>query len=125
MKAVDLTLNGQTYSLCFNLSVLIEICDKYGDLEAMFDTFDSKGVGESIKDYAWLCSALTKGGAEFGALNGISYPTISYAELIAVADVFDYARIKAKTIEAMTRGQDTEIKINGKSKNAEATVENA
>ena len=120
MKTVDLNLAGKTYKLCFNLKALIDICEKYGDIDGLFAALGDSNTATAMLTFGWLASSLANAGADYEALFGNDAPHISYEELVALCDARDFIEIKGAVIKAISA--EASVKVSTP-KNAEAAVE--
>lgn len=122
MKTVDLNYSGKKFKLCFNLTAMMQICERYGDYATLLDTISKGTQAETMSAFIFLASALANGGADYEALFGREANRASYEEFMALGGLEDFTNVRTQVLLAMQSEAPT-VKIGGQ-KNAVATVEN-
>ncbi len=116
MKLTYIELRGEQHPLCYNLYAIEEMCDEFGDLDAMSAKMNSKKKGEQISAIAKVLEILLDGGREYCKEMGIEIPP-RVNNPAALIDATSPEAVRA-IFTAIKNDKQTEIEV--ASKNAVA-----
>lgn len=127
---------GKRYPMRFSLAAMRAVTEKFGSMEAMGKAMGGDDTGQTLETMAWIIGMMVRQGCEYKNLfeaatdfpkdapveNG-KYMPISDEMLSVALDIKDLPELSAKITEAMSIGQDREIRAEqkGGKKNEEAT----
>lgn len=133
MRTSKITLDGEERVLCFSAGVVEDVCERFGDLNGMFNALGGRGQGGEdeaapvnlalqIKTLYWLLARMMDAGARYARRKGIpcSEP-LSVEDIRDVCDLADFAALKDKVLETITSGSTREVDAEPP-KNAETTA---
>lgn len=126
MKTTEISINGEKYTMCFSMSALTEIYEKFGGLSEMMESITS---GESPIESAEKTAAiadvgaiLINAGARHAKLMGRECKVISGEKLMDSMDVHEIPKLVRAIFTTIKRDTNNEIELETESKNAEATT---
>lgn len=114
MKTETININNKEYILCFSLSSVQSLIDRYGDtnLNKIFNENDTaKGLDETL----WVLNLLMVSGKKYAEINGLKSEEVPSAEdLKYIVGIDDIKNIHEKLYSCvgkdMSRNIDLEVK---------------
>lgn len=119
MELKYLTIRDRQYPACFSLRVAMDVADKFGSVEALFE--QGKSTKEAIEQKVWLIEQMLLAGQSLAALEGKQTETPPAAEeLMASIGIADMGVMINSVI---TASQKVTVELQPDPKNAAATQE--
>lgn len=128
MRTAKIDICGREYLLCFSARVVRAVTERYGGMERIDDALSGKdgtdaepSAVKALDEAVWLLAAMMDGGERYAKLNGLPNPhALTTDELLDVLDIGDFAKMRAKIAETITKGKETHVEADP-GKNAETT----
>ena len=107
--------------MCFSARVVRSVTERYGGMEHIDEALTAEDPVKALDEAVWLLSAMMDGGARYAKVNGIeTAPALTADELLDVLDIGDFAALREKIAETVTRGTARHVEADP-GKNAETT----
>lgn len=115
MKLTYIELKGEKHPLCYNLYAIEELCDVFGDLDAMTAAMNSAKQNVQIKAISSVLRALMDGGRAYCTETGIDMPK-EIKNPSALIDITSPESVAA-IFSAINSDSKTEIEVASKNVN--------
>lgn len=115
MRIGKITLNEKEYLLCFSLYAVKECTERYGGMDNLFPAINGKDDVKNMEEAVWLLSLMMECGKRYAAVEGLeATEPLSEADIFAVADIMDFAKIKHSIVSTISAGGEREIQTEEK-----------
>ena len=115
MKKGYVKILGEAHPLCFSLSAVEEICERFGSVDAMSDALTNGSQLETLKAASDVLDILIRAGRRYAKQVGEPLPPEIKC---SVADVIDATDSNAISAIFSVMSDDTEREVEVKGKNA-------
>ena len=121
MRTAKIDICGRKHLLCFSARVVGSVTERCSGAENIDEAMNAKGPIQELDEAVWLLSAMMDGGARYAKVNDIeTAPPLTADELLDVLDIGDFAALREKIAETVTRGTARHVEADP-GKNAETT----
>lgn len=128
MRTASIEIGGKAHLLCFSARVVRAVTERYGGIERIDEALSGKdgtdaepSAVKALDEAVWLLATMMDGGARYAKQNEITTaPALTADELLDVLDIGDFAKMRAKIAETITKGKETHVEADP-GKNAETT----
>lgn len=126
-ELIALKVGKKDCFLNFSLNVLEKITDKYESMSNVFDTFNEgeTGLGDQFKALLMLADVaawMSEEGRKYKEIvDGQEVDSVTPDEFKTLVSVTEFTEFIGPIMQAISLGQETEIKTKSKTKNAKAT----
>lgn len=130
MRTADVTINGKTHLLCYNLRLIRSAAARYGSVEGMYEALSNADEVKAMDEAVWVLAQMMAAGSRYAAEMGIeTAPPLSEAQLLDLCDLTDFFAMKSAIIRTVTAGKTRHVETSpvndneGEEKNGETTRE--
>lgn len=121
MRTASIEIDGKAHLLCFSARVVRAVTERYGGVEHIDAALSAGDPLKALDEAVWLLATMMDGGARYARQNEITTaPALTADELLDVLDIGDFAKMRAKIAETITKGKETHVEADP-GKNAETT----
>jgi hypothetical protein len=121
MRTASIEIGGKAHLLCFSARVVRAVTERYGGVENIDTALSAGDPLKALDESVWLLATMMDGGARYAKQNEITTaPALTADELLDVLDIGDFAKMRAKIAETITKGKETHVEADP-GKNAETT----
>lgn len=121
MRTASIEICGKEHLLCFSARVVRAVTERYGGVENIDTVLSVDDPLKALDEAVWLLATMMDGGARYARLNEIpNAPALTANELLDVLDIGDFAKMRGKIAETITKGKETHVEADP-GKNAETT----
>lgn len=121
MRTASIEIGGKAHLLCFSARVVRAVTERYGGMENIDEALSTENPVKALDEAVWLLATMMDGGARYARQNEITTaPALTADELLDVLDIGDFAKMRAKIAETITKGKETHVEADP-GKNAETT----
>lgn len=113
MKRTYINLLGEKHPLCFSLSATEELCDVFGDLDAMKECLFNGTTGEKLKATIKVLDILLRAGRRYCETVGEPLPPAIKGSVADLIDGTDAEAVSA-IFSAITGDADREVEAQPK-----------
>ena len=130
MRTADVTINGQTHLLCYNLRLIRAASERYGSMEGMYDALSTADEVKAMDEAVWVVAQMMAAGSRYAAEMDIKTAVpLTEGQLLDLCDLSDFFAMKSAIIRTVTAGRIRNVKTepsessDGDEKNGETTRE--
>lgn len=111
MRTATITLAGEERLLCFSARTTLDINDRFGSLEAMFDVIlDNKNPSKAMEASLWVLEQMMDAGARYADHEGIEHaPPLTTDEILDLCGPMDLINLSETIQTTMTAGSGREV----------------
>lgn len=121
MRTASIEIGGKAHLLCFSARVVRAVTERYGGVENIDTALSAGDPLKALDESVWLLATMMDGGARYAKQNEITTaPALTADELLDVLDIGDFAKMRAKIAETITKGKETHVEADP-GKNAKTT----
>lgn len=111
MRTATITLAGEERLLCFSTRVTLDVNERFGSLEAMFDVIqDNKNPSKSMEASLWVLERMMDAGARYADHEGIEHaPPLTADEILDLCGPMEIIKMSEAIQATMTAGTGREV----------------